>query len=299
MKDLGSLAEERAGRRPRQHADIDSAWSRFRIHFGIVSNLPAVEQPPSALSQFVDWLAKNQQPSKTDGRLYNYHPRSNSHSLWLCRYIMKDLLARSEIIKTKAHQGRIAVGFDVEHTFPTGKRKKLDLAVGIPKEAALAPTDGIVEVREFSRVLVACEAKNCMTEHKKSQPRLFDELSSSYHIVNHGDPQCIAAGIAIINNAVTFVSPLRQHHGLPIHISKHDQPRVTTSMIAHLRGLKLREKIDEVGFDAFAQAIVDCNNQNGASLHEGVPAPQHGEADHFDTFLQRIDLAFQERFGSI
>jgi hypothetical protein len=266
-----------------------------------VSNLPAVAQPPSALSQFVDWLAKNQQPSKTDGRLYNYHPRSNSHSLWLCRYIMKDLLTRSEIIRTKAHQGRIAVGFDVEHTFPTGKRKKLDLAIGISKEAALAlaPADGITEVKEFSRVLVACEAKNCMTEHKKSQPRLFDELSSSYHIVNHGDPQCIAAGIAIINIAATFVSPLRQHHGLPIYISKHDQPRVTTSMVMHLRGLKSRTSIDQVGFDAFAQAIVDCNNQNGALLHEGTPAPQRGDVDQFDMFLQRIDLAFQERFGSI
>jgi hypothetical protein len=265
-----------------------------------VSN-PADAQPLSALSQFVDWLATNQQPSKTDGRLYNYHPRSNSHSLWLCRYIMKDLLTRSEIIRTKAHQGRITVGFDVEHTFPTGKRKKLDLAIGIPTEAklALAPAEGIAEVKEFARVLVACEAKNCMTEHKKSQPRLFDELSSSYHIVNHGDPHCIAAGIAIINIAATFVSPLRQHHDLPIHITKHDQPRVTTSMVSHLRGLKLRDKTDQVGFDAFSQAIVDCNNQNGASLHEGVPAPQHGDADHFDTFLQRIDLAFQERFASI
>lgn len=214
---------------------------------------------------------------------------------------MKDLLAHSEIIRTKVHQGRIAFGLDVEHTFPTGKRKKLDLAIGIPQEASLAltPADGITEVKEFSRVLVACEAKNCMTAHKKSQPRLFDELSSSYHIVNHGDPHCIAAGIAIINIAPTFVSPLRQHHGLPLHISKHDQPRVTTSMVAHLRGLKLREKIDQVGFDAFAQAIVDCNNQNGASLHEGVPAPQKGDADHFDTLMQQIDFAFQERFASI
>jgi hypothetical protein len=266
-----------------------------------VSNLPVPPQP-SALSQFVDWLAANQQPSKTDGRIYNYHPRSNSHSLWLCRYIVNDLITRSEIIRTKAHQGRIAFGLDVEYTFPNGKRKKLDLVIGIPEEAPLAfepPANGIAQATAFSRVLVSCEAKNCMTEHGKSQPRLFDELSSSYSIVNQGDPHCIAAGIAIINVAATFVSPLRQHHGLALHISKHDQPRVTTSMVTHLRGLKLREKIEQVGFDAFAQGIVNCNNQIGASLHEGVPAPQKGDADHFDTFMQRIDLAFQARFTSI
>ena len=263
--------------------------------------LPPVAAQPSALSQFVNWLATNQQISKTDGRFYNYHPRSNTHSLWLCRYIMMDLMVRSEIIQKKAHQGRIAFGLDVEHTFPTGKRKKLDLAIGVPEANLLSalPSEGIAEVTAFSRVLVSCEAKNCMTEHGKSQPRLFDELSSSYHIVNHGDPHCIAAGIAIINIAPTFVSPLRQHKDLPLQITKHNQPAVTTSMVTHLRGLKLRDTIDQVGFDAFAQAIVDCNNQNGASLHEGVPAPQHGEADHFDTFLQRIDLAFQERFASI
>jgi hypothetical protein len=248
----------------------------------------------------VGWLAANQQISKTDGRLYNYHPRSNSHSLWLCRYIVADLLAHSETIRKKAQQGRIAFGLDVEHTFPNGKRKKLDLAIGVPEES-LVPiqTDGIAKVTGFSRVLISCEAKNCMTEHKKSQPRIFDELSSSYNIVNQGDAHCIAAGIAVINIAPTFVSPLRQHTDLPIHVTKHDQPRVTTSMVTHLRGLRRRQAIDQVGFDAFAQAIVDCTNQDGASLHEGVPAPQKGEPDHYDTFIQRIDLTFEERFASI
>lgn len=258
--------------------------------------------PASALSQFVDWLATNQQISKTDGRYYNYHPRSNSHSLWLCRYIMEDLLRRSEIIREKAHLGRIAFGLDVEHTFPNGKRKKLDLAIGVPSPAILAlpaPVNGITEVASFSRVLVSCEAKNCMTEHKKSQPRLFDELSSSYQIVNQGDANCVAAGIAIINIAATFVSPLRQHTGLPLFVMEHDQPRVTTSMVTHLRGLRIRNASDDVGFDAFAQAIVDCSNQDGATLHEGVPAPQPSEADHFDTFMRRIDLTFQERFAAI
>jgi hypothetical protein len=108
----------------------------------------------------VDWLAVNQQASKTNGRLYNYHPRSNSHSLWLCRYIMQELVTRSEIIRKNARQGRIALGLDIEHTFQNGKRKKLELAIGIPSEATLAlppPDGGSTQVTAFFRVLVSCE----------------------------------------------------------------------------------------------------------------------------------------------
>ncbi len=259
----------------------------------------AVPQP-SALARFVDWLASNSQLSKTDGRHYNYLPRSSSHSLALCRFIIEDLIQRSEVIREKAQNGRIAFGLNIYHTWPNGKTKNLDLAIGIADPPALPiPSHGISVATGFSRVLVSCEAKNCMTEHGKSQPRLFDELSSSHEIVHQGDQQCIAAGIAVINIAPTFVSPLRQRTGLPIEITKHDQPRVTGSMITHLRGLPIRNGVGQVGFDAFAQAVVDCNNQNGAGLHTGLPAPQPGEPDHFDTFMNRIGLAFEQRFAGI
>src|SRR6266851_760466 len=257
-----------------------------------------VINPPSAPSRFVDWLASNSQLSNTDQRYYNYLPRSSSHSLALCGFIVQDLILRSETIREKARRGRIAFGLNVYHTWPNGKTKNLDLAIGVPQPQGLPlTTNGISQATAFSRVLISCEAKNCMTEHKKSQPRIFDELSSSHEIVHQGDQQCIAAGIAIINIAPTFVSPLRQRTGTDLVITQHNQPAVTGSMVTHLRGLPIRNEVGQVGFDAFVQAVVNCNNQNGATLHTELPAPQPGDPDHFDTFMNRISLAFEQRFA--
>lgn len=232
--------------------------------------------------------------------MYNYLPRSDSHSIALCRFIVQDLVLRSEIIREKARTGRIAYGLNVRHTFPNGKTKTLDFAIGIPDPHRLPlALHGISEVDEFSRVLISCEQKTCMTEHGKSQPRLYDELSSSHEIVHQGDQQCVAAGVAIINIASSFVSPLRQRTGTPLSITPHNQPAVANSMVTHLRGLPIRNDVGQVGFDAFVQALVNCNNQNGATLHTALPAPQAGQPDHYDTFINRIDLAFAERFEAI
>jgi hypothetical protein len=99
-------------------------------------SIPAATQP-SALARFVDWLASNSQLSKTDGRHYNYLPRSSSHSLALCRFIIEDLIQRSEVIREKAQKGRIAFGLNIYHTWPNGKTKNLDLAIGVADPPAL------------------------------------------------------------------------------------------------------------------------------------------------------------------
>jgi hypothetical protein len=160
-----------------------------------------------------------------------------------------------------------------------------------------------------------------MTEHKKSQPRLFDELQSSYRIVNHGSPRAIAAGITFVNIAKTFVSPLRQRAGQILEITKHSQPGVTASMVAHLRGLPLRqqsylqgdrprrdvtaekwpaqvaESAQESGFDAYCTFVVDCDNQGAATLWTASPAPQPGDPDHYETFLKRLCQEYTRRFS--
>jgi hypothetical protein len=86
-------------------------------------------------------------------------------------------------------------------------------------------------------VLIACEAKTVMTEHGKSKPRVYDELSSSHEIVHQGRQDAIAAGITVVNIAKTFVSPLRQESGGGLHASEHKQPEAAGGMITHLRGL--------------------------------------------------------------
>lgn len=260
----------------------------------------STQAPPtsSAPLRFVGWLEQNQQLSKTDNRIYNYLPRSDSHSLAICRFIIQDIVERCPCIREKAQAGKIAYGLNVRHTWPNGKEKALDLVIGVPRKLLL-PTSEITQADSFARVLISCEAKNCMTEHGKSQPRLFDELSSSHEIVHQGDQECIAAGIAIINMSPTFVSPLRQRVDTPLAITAHRQPAVTSSMVAHLRGLPIRKAVKLAGFDAFASVVISCSNQGGAALIETAPAPQPGDRDHYDTFIQNICAAFGERFSDI
>jgi hypothetical protein len=68
-------------------------------------------------------------------------------------------------------------------------------------------------------------------------------------------------------------------------------------MIQHLRGLPIRDAVGQVGFDAYATVVVDCDNRGDASLVEAPPAPQPGDPDHYRTFLDRISRAYAERFS--
>jgi len=166
---------------------------------------------------------------------------------------------------------KIVYGINAKHTFPNGKKKTLDLAIvtvrRVERSDRLA---GVIYPGEIDRVLVACEAKTCMTEHGKSQPRIFDELGSSQEIVHQGDREAIAAGVTVVNIAATFISPLRQK-SKELHISKHKQPHAAERMVSHLRGLPIGDAADQTGFDAYATIVVDCDNQGPSRLWTDPP----------------------------
>ena len=259
---------------------------------------------------FANWLSNHRHRDKKLGHTYLYHPRSDAHSIALCLAILNDILTRCPVLQEQALRGDIACGINLKYRWPTtNKKKTLDLAIGRPahalrgspalKEAMTSSDLRIVKVEKLSDVLVACEAKSVMTEHKKSQPRVYDELSSSHEIVHQGQQEAISAGITVINIAKTFVSPLRQKQGQPVHVTKHNQPMVTESMVAHLRGLPIRERIGEVGFDAYCTIVIECDNQTACTLWQDSPAPQPGERDHYETFLNRIAKFYTERFSSL
>jgi hypothetical protein len=259
---------------------------------------------------FARWLSNHRHTDKKLGHIYLYHSRSDAHSIALCLAILKDILNRCPVLQEQAIRGEVACGINLQHKWKTtNKRKTLDLAIGRPgddlrgttalEEAIASSTLRIVKVEKLADVLVACEAKSVMTEHKKSQPRVYDELSSSHEIVHQGKQETISTGITVVNISKTFVSPLRQKQGLPIHVTKHDQHRVTQSMVAHLRGLPIRERIGEVGFDAYCTMVIECDNQTCCNLWQDPPAPQPGDRDHYETFLNRIAKFYRERFSSL
>jgi hypothetical protein len=138
-----------------------------------------------------------------------------------------------------------------------------------------------------------------MTEHKKSQPRVFDELSSSHQIVHQGDPSALALGMTVVNIADRFASPLcqRQSPPQPLLFKYHRQPRVTQSMIQHLRGLPQTNAANQVGFDAYCTMVVDFDNDiaSPVRLYTDQPAPQPGDLDYYNAFLNRVCSAYRGR----
>ena len=251
----------------------------------------------AAPERFAAWLTAHEHKDPRYGWVYRYHPRSDAHSIALCTFVLDDLIQACPALREQSLSDKVVFGINARHTFPNGKKKTLDLAIGSPK--AIKPADrvgGAICMGEIDRVLISCEAKTVMTEHGKSQPRIFDELGSSHEIVHQGDREAIAAGITVVNMAGTFVSPLRQKGG-QLYVSKHKQPHAADRMVNHLRGLPIRDSLDGTGFDAYATVVVDCDNQGPTTLWTASPAPQPGDRDHYATFLSRLAAAYATRFG--
>lgn len=237
----------------------------------------------TAPAAFAEWLAHNRVRSKVDGRTYNYHPRSDAHSKALAEFIWNDLVETCEAVRADFNAGLIQREINYKHTWPrSGHSKTIDLAV-ITVPAAADQT---------ARVLISCELKTVATEHKKSEPRLYDELNGSHAIVHEGDPAAIAAGVTAVNISESYISPTRQSEGTEQKISVHTQPRVTESMVNHLRGLPVRHEHEENGFDAYSTFVVSFDNKGHSELWEPLPAPQPGDEDHYGTFLRRLCEAY-------
>lgn len=255
----------------------------------------------SAPALFAAWMANHQHIDREFGHVYLYHPRSDAHSVRLCELILADLQEACPLLRQHGAAGLVAYGINVRYRWPrTGKVKTLDLAIGMPASRSSMPPVGLAKATEFAQVLLSCEAKTVMTEHKKSQPRVFDELASSHEIVHQGQPDAIAAGITVVNIASRFVSPLRNRSfHTPLKVTAHRQPDVTASIVGHLRGLPIRDKVGAVGFDAYCTIVVDCDNQTYCRLHTEPPSPQPGDRDHYGTFLRRLAACYVERFASL
>lgn len=258
----------------------------------------------NAPERLAAWLAEHEHWDAKFGHLYRYHSRSDAHSVALCEFIMEDLLAACPVLREQGERGEIAYGVNVVYLWPgSQKQKTIDLAIGRPPRIERPEPHsgiGIARQKAIADVLVSCEAKTVMTEHHKSQPRVYDELNSSHRIVHDGRRDAIAAGITVVNIATTFASPLRNRRsGLPLHVTVHKQPQAAERMVRHLRGLPIRDSVDGEGFDAYCTLVVDCDNQSGCDLWAILPAPQVGDRDHYQTFVERITRFYTQRFRTL
>jgi hypothetical protein len=268
--------------------------------------------------------------SRAGGQAWSYDSRSDHHSKVACWGIVFDLLRSSELVRRHVGDGRIVFGINHPfRDFRTNKLKKLDLVICRPSleqrrkgrkphtlrglatsyglaltQAELADLADLPELREgpVGSVLMALEAKACMTEHQKAQPRLYDELNSSHRIVHGESDQAIAAGFVMVNIADRFISSDRNSGREPRDFkwNEHPQPRFVEITMDTIEQLPRRMRSGEDGYDALGVVVVHClNDGSRVRIHRAAPAPQPDELYHYAAFIGRLRGFYESRFGHL
>jgi hypothetical protein len=263
------------------------------------------------------------------GNAWQYHPRSDRHSKIACWAVMFALLRDCPLLRQHAMERKIAFGINHPmRDFMQNREKNLDLVIcraprtgtkkigrrGISNFSDMAGPYTVlltaqektelsalpeVPLAEPATVLVAIEAKACMTEFGKARPRLYDELNSS-HLTIHGDTNgAVAAGLALVNIASTFISPTRNHWKIgaqPTEINRHDQPADAGSAIDKILQLKRRSSPGEEGLDALGIMVIECANDGSPiKLHRDPPAPRSTDFYHYEQFVGRLAHIYATR----
>lgn len=269
------------------------------------------------------------------GRIWQYHGRSDRHSKVACWAILFDLLQASSLLQRHVRAGKVTFGINRQlNDWETGKKKNLDLVVARtpgPGGNAVGPAFDLVELAERynlfltdserrvleslpvapagtagATVLIALEAKACMTAHIRALPRLYDELTSSHSIVHGDNPNALSIGFVMINYAETFISADLNRHTItteqPARISAHRQPKDTERTIAKIREIRRRAGpgTGRSGFDAMGIMLV-CMPNDGTpvSVVTDGPAPAPNSEYHYDQMIGRAAHLYDSNFGHV
>lgn len=268
----------------------------------------------------------------TDGTLWQYHSRSDRHSKVASWGVAFDMLLRSSLMQTHARDGKIVLGVNHPMTdYATGRTKVLDLVIARPastqhEEKNVNTLRGLVEkhsidlsldekslllalpevvIAPVGAVLVAMEAKACMTAHVKSLPRLYDELNSSHLCIHGASTQALAIGYVQVNYSEEFISPnsantTRMKYGDNPVVSRHRQPSATQRVLDKINDLPRRSNNNSQGFDAVGVTVLNLvNDGSTVSIVDSPPAPQPGNPFDYGTMITRMAHEYDSRFSHI
>ena len=257
------------------------------------------------------------------GRSWQYHPRSDLHSKIAYWCIAFDMLRMSPALQRHAAAKQVGIG--INHTmtdFARGRSKDLDMVLCRAEQSPNGPSLRHLAIQHripleagerhelealpdipaaaSATVLVAMEAKACMTAFRKAAPRLHSELDSSHWTIHGDTDHAIAAGFAMVNVADAFVSPLVNIQlGTDDEptLNRHRQPRDAEWVIAKLAELPYRSQVGTPGFDAFGVVPVNCRNDGSPVIISDVPPIQ--PAFRYDQFVERLAGIYAARFSMI
>jgi hypothetical protein len=258
------------------------------------------------------------------GNSWQYHSRSDRHSKIACWAIMFDLLRTCALLRQHVEVGK--VGFGVNHRmndFGQNKKKDLDLVIAGAKqqsaksfadyakiwgvllsdeETSVLATLPPVRQASVSTVLMALEAKACMTEHIKAIPRLNDELSSSFRTI-HGDTNdAIAAGFVMINAAESFISSDRHAHRVragKYTVTALKQPHVSNRVVEAIMQIPRRSNTSQQGFDALGMTMVRCCNDGSAVELNEAANQMVPQIASYATLIDRIGRLYATKYKDI
>lgn len=270
-------------------------------------------------------LSKSKTEDEFDN-LWQYHSRSDRHSKIACWGVLFDLLSSCALLREHIANGKVGFGMNHEMTdFATGRNKCLDLVISVPRSSPGAfrrasfrelVTDYEIDLdsdqyqlletlpslmrKPVGDVLVAIEAKACMTAHSKAAPRLFDELASAARSINGSAQQAIATGLVLVNASSEFVSPdknKRHLKGVGVVVNQAPQPRSVEKIIQTVRKLPVRGHTDERGYDALGvTTIVARNDGSKFALAPVPPALPGNDPLNYERMILRMAGLYASRF---
>lgn len=252
-------------------------------------------------------------------KLWQYHSRSDSHSKVACWTVLLDLLVECDALRHAASHGRI--GFAINHVMVGPINKTLDLVLtrvppgrgtaarrtfadlvqeygvmlGQTDHAALGALPAIEQERsdDVSEVVLALEAKACMTEHVKSLPRLHAEILATGYLAKRAVPRCILASYSLVNAAPVFNTPSGAGR-----VNRHAQPSDAAQVVRMLStAIPRAGDPSGFGFDAIGVTVVDCRNDGSpVTLLDKAPAPSSSDHVHYDRMIRSLCSEYRARF---
>jgi hypothetical protein len=232
-------------------------------------------------------------------------------------------------MRSHAELGKIVLGVNHEmRDFHTGRKKDLDLVVARPdgpiplgaktlkglvlhygielSDVERRAVDELpdIPIARVGAVLVAMEAKACMTAHVKSLPRLYDELNSSHLCVHGASRQALAIGYVQVNAAEEFISSVinseRISEGLPARVTTHKQPHDVERVLDKVAEIPRRSGHTGNGFDAIGVTVLDLRNDGTpVRLVSSPPAPRPGGNFHSDSMIVRMANEYDTTFTHV
>ena len=149
--------------------------------------------------------------------------------------------------------------------------------------------------KDVSEVVIALEAKACMTEHVKSIPRLHAEILATGYLARKASPHCITVSFTLVNASEAFRSP-----GNSGKVTAHHQPADARRVIEMLsRAIPSATELGGHGYDVMGVVVIDCSNDGSpVTVVTSAPAPGADSHVHYERMVRSLCSAFRRRFAT-